>query len=74
MPLFTSRKQKKDIKVTFQNGMLYVEIDGGKQQAFPLAWFPKLHGGSEADREDWTLTATGIRWGKLNQEIAITGL
>ncbi|EHQ29971.1 DUF2442 domain-containing protein [Mucilaginibacter paludis] len=74
MAIFTSRKQKKDIKVTFQNGMLYVEIDGGKQQAFPLAWFPKLQNAGDDDRNDWILTANGIRWNKLNEEITITGL
>jgi hypothetical protein len=74
MAIFTSRKQKQDIKVTFNNGMLYVEIDGGKQQAFPLAWFPKLQNAADEDRNDWDLTPTGIRWNKLNEEIAITGL
>ncbi|RKR82479.1 uncharacterized protein DUF2442 [Mucilaginibacter gracilis] len=74
MPIFTSRKQKKDIKVTFQNGMLYVDVDGGKQHVFALAWLPKLQNASEQDLADWDLTATGIRWNKLNEEIAITGL
>jgi len=74
MAVFTSRKQKKDIKVTFQNGMLYVELDGGKQQAFPLAWFPKLLNANDVERNDWVLTATGIRWNQLSEEIAITGL
>ncbi|MEO6521983.1 MAG: DUF2442 domain-containing protein [Mucilaginibacter sp.] len=74
MPIFTSRKQKQDIKVTFNNGMLHVEVDGGKPQAFPLAWYPKLQNASEDDRTDWILTSTGIKWIKLNQEIAILGL
>jgi hypothetical protein len=74
MAIFTSRKQKQDIKVTFNNGMLQVEVDGSKPQAFPLAWNPKLQNASEEDRQDWVLTATGIRWNKLNEEIAITGL
>ena len=74
MAIFTSRKQKKDIKVTFQTGMLFVEIDGGKQQAFPLAWMPKLANASEEDKADWDLTPTGIRWNKLNEEVTITGL
>jgi hypothetical protein len=74
MPLFTSRKQKQDIKVTFNGGMLHVEIDGAKAQAFPLAWYPKLQNASEGDRSDWILTSTGIKWVKLNQEISILGL
>jgi hypothetical protein len=41
MPLFTSRKQEKKVKVTFGNGLLFVEKPDGKQLAFPLEWFPK---------------------------------
>ncbi len=74
MAIFTSRKQKKDIKVTFGNGTLFVEIDGGKQQAFPLAWLPKLQNASQEDQADWELTPTGIRWIKLNEEVTVTGL
>ena len=42
MPLFTSRKQEKKVKVTFSNGLLFVEKEGEKAQAFPLDFFPKL--------------------------------
>ena len=42
MPLFTSRKQGKKVKVTFSNGLLFVEKEDGKSEAFPLEFFPKL--------------------------------
>jgi len=74
MAIFTSRKQKKDIKIAFAKEILYVEVDGGKQQAFPLAWVPALQNASDADKQDWILTATGIHWNKLNIDIALTGL
>jgi len=74
MAIFTSRKQKKDIKVSFANDILYVEVDDGKQQAFPLAWFPALQGASDEDKQDWTLTGSGIHWNKLGIDIAISGL
>jgi hypothetical protein len=74
MAIFISRKQKKDIKLTFDNGMLYVEWEGGKPQAFPLAWLPKLQNASNEDRADWTLTSTGIRWNKLDETITVAGL
>ena len=74
MAIFTSRKQKKDIKVPFGKEILYVEVDGGKQQAFPLAWLPALQNASEEDQQDWTLTASGLHFNKLNVDIAITGL
>jgi len=74
MAIFTSRKQKKDIKVTFGKEILYVEVDGSKQQAFPLAWLPALQNASEEDQQDWTLSAKGLHFNKLDIDIAITGL
>lgn len=74
MAIFTSRKQKKDIKVTFAKEILYVEVDGGKQQAFPLAWLTALQNASDEDKQDWILTAKGLHWNKLNIDIALSGL
>ncbi len=74
MPTFTTRKQKQDIKLTFDAGMLYVEWAGGKPQAFPLTWLPKLLNATDEERADWTLTPTGIHWNKLNEDITVSGL
>ncbi|GAA4901844.1 DUF2442 domain-containing protein [Mucilaginibacter defluvii] len=70
MALFTSRKQKKDIKVSFNNGLLYVESDG-KSQAFPLDFYPKLLNATEEEQADWELTGNGIRWNKLDVDILL---
>ncbi|MCJ8212021.1 DUF2442 domain-containing protein [Mucilaginibacter sp. RS28] len=72
MPLFTSRKQQQHLKVTFQNDMLLVEQAGGKQQVFPLAFFPKLKDASEEERNDWTATSGGIHWNKLDFNLSIS--
>ena len=69
MPLFSSSKQEKKVKVTFANGLLFVEKADGKQQAFPLEWFPKLLNATDEEREDWTQTATGIRFNKLDVDV-----
>jgi hypothetical protein len=71
MPLFTSRRQEKKIKVTFSNGLLFVEKEDGKQQAFPLDFFPKLLNATEEERADWTQTDKGIHWNKLDLDISI---
>ena len=71
MPLFTSRKQEKKVKVTFANGLLFVEKPDGKQQAFPLEWFPKLFNASDAEREDWVQTDKGIRFNQLDLDVLI---
>jgi hypothetical protein len=69
MPLFTSRKQEKKVKVTFANGLLFVEKPDGKQQAFPLEWFPKLLNATDEEREDWQQTDKGIQFNKLDVNV-----
>ncbi|WP_428330510.1 DUF2442 domain-containing protein [Mucilaginibacter sp.] len=69
MPLFTARKQEKKVKVTFSNGLLFVEKPDGKQQAFPLEWFPKLLNATDEEREDWAQTAKGIHYNKLDLDV-----
>jgi hypothetical protein len=71
MPLFTKKKEEKKVKVIFANGLLFVEKGDGKQQAFPLEWFPKLMNATDGEREDWTQTLTGIRFNQLDTDIPI---
>ncbi len=70
MPLLYSRKQEKKVKVIFNNGLLFVEKENGKQQAFPLEWFPKLLNATDEEREDWVQTDKGIHFNKLDIDIA----
>jgi hypothetical protein len=53
MPLFTSRKQQANIKLAFQDDMLLVEKPDGKQQAFPLTFFPALMNATEEEKQEW---------------------
>ncbi len=71
MPLFTSRKQEKKVKVTFGNGLLFVEREGDKQQVFPLEFFPKLANATDVEREDWKQTDKGIHFNKLDLDVNI---
>ncbi|MEO8885572.1 MAG: DUF2442 domain-containing protein [Mucilaginibacter sp.] len=71
MALFTSRREEKKVKVTFSNGLLVVEKEGGKQQVFPLEWFPKLQNATDDEREDWEQKGNGIHWNKLDIDISI---
>ena len=66
MPLFTSRKQGKKVKVTFADGLLFVEKENGKQQAFPLEWYPPLQNATEDQLADWSHTPHGIHFNQLN--------
>ncbi|HWZ34676.1 MAG TPA: DUF2442 domain-containing protein [Mucilaginibacter sp.] len=70
MALFTTRKQEKKAKVVFSDDLLLIEFEGGKTQVFPLDWFPALKTATDEDRVDWEQTDKGIRFNKLNLEIA----
>ena len=69
MPLFTSRKQEKKVKVTFGNGLLFVEREGDRQQVFPLEFFPQLANATDEEREDWKQTDKGIHFNRLNLDV-----
>jgi hypothetical protein len=69
MPLFSSRKEEKKVKVTFAKGILFVEKSDGKKEAFPLEFFPKLMNATEEERADWTQTDKGIHFNKLDLDI-----
>ena len=71
MALFTSHKRKQDIKLSFQDDMLFVKLPGGKQQVYPLTWLPQLQIAGAEEQADWVQTDKGIRWEKLNVEINI---
>jgi len=71
MPTFSTRRQEKKVKVIFANGLLFVEKENGKQQAFPLEWYPKLLDATDEEREDWEQTSTGIRFNQLDTDIPL---
>jgi hypothetical protein len=72
MPLFTTRKQEKKVKVTFNSGLLIVEKANGKQDVFMLEWFTKLLNATDEEREDWVQTDNGIHFNKLDLDVTIT--
>jgi len=71
MPLLNTRRQEKKVKVTFADGLLLVEKEGGKQQVFPLEWFPQLLNASDEEREDWIQTDKGIHFNKLGVDVML---
>jgi hypothetical protein len=71
MPLFTSRRHEKKVKVTFSNGLLFVEKEDGKSEVFPLEFFPKLLNATDEQREDWRLTDKGIHFNQLDIDVDV---
>ncbi|HVV53961.1 MAG TPA: DUF2442 domain-containing protein [Mucilaginibacter sp.] len=71
MPLFSSRREEKKVKVTFGNGLLFIEKEEGKPRVFPLEFFPKLMNASDEERADWTQTDKGIHFNSLDLDVLL---
>jgi len=55
---------------------LSVDLDDGRTIAVPLAWFPRLVAGTQAERNNWRLIGQGrgLHWEDLDEDISVEGL
>ena|SRR5947208_3569590 len=62
------------IEVTGQS--LIVDLADGRSLSVPLAWYPRLLHGTEAERQNWQLLGEGyaIEWPALDEHIGVEGL
>jgi hypothetical protein len=55
---------------------LTVDLSDGRTISVPLAWYPRLAHGTEAERATWRLIGRGdgIHWPQLDEDISVEGL
>lgn len=58
----------------FDTDMLWVDLDDGRTLGVPLAWFPRLFHGTPEQRSAVTISAAGLHWEELDEDISIAGL
>src|SRR5438876_2791141 len=63
-----------NVKVVGHN--LVVDLADGRSLSVPLAWYPRLLHGTEAEQQEWHLLGDGyaIEWPSLDEHIGIEGL
>jgi Protein of unknown function (DUF2442) len=61
-------------KVSFDADSLWVALSDGRTVGVPLAWYPRLLNGSEAGRQDFFLSPSGIHWDLLDEDVSVAGL
>ncbi|WP_291449611.1 DUF2442 domain-containing protein [Desulfovibrio sp.] len=61
-------------KVWFDEDSLWVELNDARILGVPLAWFPRLLNASPIQREAFELSAFGIHWNELDEDISVQGL
>ena len=52
---------------------LIVALKDGRTVSMPLAWYPRLLHGTEAERKNWRLIGggEGIHWESLDEDISV---
>ncbi|MGG7666048.1 DUF2442 domain-containing protein [Dyadobacter sp. BHUBP1] len=59
--------------IWFLNDRIFIRTVSGEQRSLPLKWFPRLSGASQADREKFELSAFGIHWPDLDEDLSFEG-
>ncbi len=53
---------------------MWVELDDGRTLGVPLVWFPRLLRGAPELRSKVSISASGLHWEELDEDISIAGL
>ncbi len=60
--------------VRFDDDTMWVALSDGRTIGVPLAWFPKLLGAVSEDREAVEISAFGLHWAALDEDISVPAL
>jgi len=53
---------------------LWIELADGRTLGVPLVWFPRLLAATPQQLADYELSARGVHWDALDEDISIEGL
>ncbi|HEV2816649.1 MAG TPA: DUF2442 domain-containing protein [Allosphingosinicella sp.] len=73
----TTSPESADLRATavrFDDSMMWVELNDGRTLGIPLVWFPRLLHGTPEQRADVSISASGLHWEELDEDISIAGL
>ena len=60
--------------VRFDDDQMWVELDDGRTLGIPLAWYPRLLHGTPDQRNQVSISPSGLHWEELDEDISIAGL
>ena len=58
----------------FDENSMWVDLSDGRVIAVPLAWFPRLLHATTNQRAQFEISANGLHWEALDEDISIAGL
>lgn len=60
--------------VRFDDDQMWIELDDGRTLGIPLAWYPRLLHGTPEQRNQVSISPSGLHWEELDEDISIAGL
>ncbi len=65
---------KDDIKkIGFEKDSIFIITKDGVKKSMPLRWFPVLAKADKTELDNYTLSAYGIHWEALNEDLSFSG-
>ncbi len=65
---------RKDLKrLWFSDERIFIETVQGAVKSMLLEWFPRLKNATPAEREDYELSAMGIHWEAIDEDLSFEG-
>ncbi|MEW5894129.1 MAG: DUF2442 domain-containing protein [Pseudomonadota bacterium] len=63
-------------KVSFDTGMMWIDLLDGRRLGVPLAYFPRLLHASPEARANYVISGggKGLHWDELDEDISVEGL
>ncbi|PCC20594.1 DUF2442 domain-containing protein [Halomonas sp. JB37] len=74
MLTLTLESEPRAVEVGFTADAFCVTLEDGRTLSVPLAWFPRLLNATAEQLADYELSARGIHWGALDEDISVEGL
>ena len=60
--------------VEFDENQMWVDLSDGRTIGVPLVWFPRLMKANAQERASFKISAFGLHWAELDEDISIEGL
>lgn len=60
--------------VRFEDERMWIDLSDGRILGVPLAWFPRLRNASPEQRQAVEISAFGLHWEALDEDISVAGL
>ncbi len=61
-------------EVRFDDSRMFIDLADGRTIAVPLAWFPRLLNATPEQRAAVRLSARGLHWEAIDEDISVDGL